>query len=177
MQQWKRYRQCLFLCREFIVASTVVTYSVLPLLHRPQDYPFKMLIAVTGLLVSLAMLQSSQGVRHGHTDQPPGNVQDAVGRPSAEGRTAGAPRLTHQAWLRDWGLSRCQLLYLVGFVPLELYCSFAHAHLLRQRLPFLPLMLTSVYCAAAIVALWGAMFAEFWRLAWQRGPACKRKSG
>ena len=38
-----------------------------------------------------------------------------------------------------------------GSAPLELFNSFAHPLLLAPRLPFLPLMLTSVYCALGVV--------------------------
>jgi len=45
--------------------------------------------------------------------------------------------------------------YLVGLLPLELYAGTVH-HLLGldRRLPFLPLMLTSVYCAVGVAYVW-----------------------
>ena len=44
--------------------------------------------------------------------------------------------------------------YLLGLVPLEVYCTWAHPVLLRGALPFLPLMLTSLYCSLGMVYLW-----------------------
>lgn len=51
--------------------------------------------------------------------------------------------------------------YLAGFVLLELYCSLGHTALLGSRLPFVPLMLTSVYCALGFCWTWGWMVAWF----------------
>uniref|UniRef100_A0A7S0P5N8 Alpha-1,3-glucosyltransferase n=1 Tax=Calcidiscus leptoporus TaxID=127549 RepID=A0A7S0P5N8_9EUKA len=43
-----------------------------------------------------------------------------------------------------------ELGYVYGFLALELTCSVAHPLLVAPRLPFVPLMLTSVYCAVGI---------------------------
>ncbi|CAC5403214.1 ALG8 [Mytilus coruscus] len=51
--------------------------------------------------------------------------------------------------------STIETLYLLGIVPLEIYNSIIHPGLgLDQRLPFIPLMLTSVYCAIGIMYCW-----------------------
>lgn len=45
--------------------------------------------------------------------------------------------------------------YLYGLVFLEFYCSVIHPFTaLAVKLPFLPLMLTSVYCAVGVVWAW-----------------------
>ena len=45
--------------------------------------------------------------------------------------------------------------YLYGLVVLELYCSAIHPFtVLAVKLPFLPLMLTSVYCAVGVIWAW-----------------------
>ncbi|KAF5828993.1 ALG6, ALG8 glycosyltransferase family-domain-containing protein [Dunaliella salina] len=49
------------------------------------------------------------------------------------------------------------VLYLTGIVALELYCSFVHPALLGAKLPFLPLMLTSMYCALGLGWVWARM--------------------
>ena len=52
-------------------------------------------------------------------------------------------------------LSTLESLYVMGIVPLEVYNSFLHPLLgLTERLPFLPLMLTSVYCAVGVCYCW-----------------------
>lgn len=48
-------------------------------------------------------------------------------------------------------------VYLAGFVLLELYCTLGHTALLGDRLPFVPLLLTSVYCAVGFTWVWGWM--------------------
>lgn len=48
-------------------------------------------------------------------------------------------------------------VYLAGFVLLELYCTLGHRALLVDRLPFVPLMLTSVYCAVGFTWTWSWM--------------------
>lgn len=47
--------------------------------------------------------------------------------------------------LRPW-----ECFYLWGFIPLEAFVSFGHPILLAPRLPFLPLLLTSVYCSVGV---------------------------
>jgi alpha-1,3-glucosyltransferase len=51
--------------------------------------------------------------------------------------------------------------YLAGLVVLELYCTLGHKALLGERLPFVPLMLTSVYCAVGVTWAWGWMAVWF----------------
>lgn len=60
-----------------------------------------------------------------------------------------------------WTLSQLPLcstietLYLLCIIPLETYNSLVHPLLgLDKRLPFLPLMLTSVYCAVGVMYCW-----------------------
>lgn len=57
---------------------------------------------------------------------------------------AGSPQL----------LPRAEVAYLWGLLPLELYCSVLHSAALGRQLPFLPLMLTSVYCALGVAWAW-----------------------
>ena len=66
---------------------------------------------------------------------------------------------------------RWQRAYVYGLVPLELYCTFGHRLLCGAvykdsgRLPFLPLLLTSVYCGVGVVAAWFSMTARYvWQL-------------
>ena len=49
-------------------------------------------------------------------------------------------------------LSITESLYVLGLLPLEVYCSLGH-HLLglSDTLPFLPLMLTSLYVALGML--------------------------
>jgi hypothetical protein len=74
---------------------------------------------------------------------------------AAAGGAAGGALQTMKdccSWLPVW-----YRLYLAGFVVLELYCTLGHRFLLGERLPFVPLMLTSVYCALGVTWVWGWM--------------------
>lgn len=62
------------------------------------------------------------------------------------------------AELRVWEMG-----YLVGFVPLDVFCSFAHPLVLAPRMAFLPLMITSVYCALGVMYC-GALSYQLWQL-------------
>lgn len=44
--------------------------------------------------------------------------------------------------------------YLVGLVVIEIWGQFLHPLLLGDKLPFLPLMLISIYCAFGIMYSW-----------------------
>ncbi|XP_065176857.1 probable dolichyl pyrophosphate Glc1Man9GlcNAc2 alpha-1,3-glucosyltransferase [Sycon ciliatum] len=58
-------------------------------------------------------------------------------------------------------LNALEKLYLLGLVPLFVYCDIVHAMLgLHVTLPFLPLLLTSVYCAIGVVYAWLLFYAD-----------------
>ncbi|KAL3880807.1 hypothetical protein ACJMK2_033014 [Sinanodonta woodiana] len=64
-------------------------------------------------------------------------------------------------------LSQAESLYILGLVPLELYNSVIHSALgLSERLPFLPLLLTSFYCAVGVTYSW----IKFYWLTFQEKP-------
>ncbi|XP_025085252.1 probable dolichyl pyrophosphate Glc1Man9GlcNAc2 alpha-1,3-glucosyltransferase isoform X2 [Pomacea canaliculata] len=70
-------------------------------------------------------------------------------------------------------LSMLESFYLYGIVFLEVYNTFLHFLLgLSEKLPFLPLMLTSVYCAVGIVYCW----LRFYSVTLQDKPKKKMKS-
>lgn len=53
-------------------------------------------------------------------------------------------------------LGRLNVLYLLGLVGLEVFCSF-FCPIVAQSLPFLPLMLISMYCAMGLMHQWGSL--------------------
>ncbi|CAH1778366.1 unnamed protein product [Owenia fusiformis] len=56
-------------------------------------------------------------------------------------------------------LNKLESLYTLGLVPLLLYTECVHRLIgLQQRLPFLPLMMTSVYCAIGVVYTSGLLY-------------------
>lgn len=60
------------------------------------------------------------------------------------------------------GLRWWESLYIFGLVPLDAFCSFIHPLVLAPRMPFLPLMVTSVYCAVGVLYASGLAF-WLWR--------------
>ena len=56
-------------------------------------------------------------------------------------------------------LSKQQQAYLWGFAPLEIYCAAVHPLMFVSKLPFLPLLLTSVYSALGLGFCWLQMAA------------------
>lgn len=44
--------------------------------------------------------------------------------------------------------------YLVGIVIVELWGQFFHHLILGDKLPFIPLMLISIYCAIGVIYSW-----------------------
>lgn len=61
--------------------------------------------------------------------------------------------------------SRIEFVYLLGLAPLELYCTFGHSLLMGKRFPFVPLILTSVYCALGVFYAWALQFRQYIGLA------------
>ena len=86
---------------------------------------------------------------------------------AAGGSTISQRGATSALQLLPW--PRWQRAYLLGLVPLELYCAFGHRLLCGAifgnsgQLPFLPLLLTSVYCAVGVVAAWLEMTVQYVR--------------
>lgn len=110
--------------RTFLFLSTVSTYSLFPLLFEAQEYPIKVTLL---LLYSLVMwLEFSEFF---HTEEAAEKTKSLVGG----------------------GLER---FYLAGLVVVEIYGQCLHPLWLGSSLPFLPLMLTSVYCAVGMVYFW-----------------------
>jgi alpha-1,3-glucosyltransferase len=57
------------------------------------------------------------------------------------------------------------VLYLLGLLLTQSYCIGVHQFTaFGKRLPFLPLMLTSVYCAVGVVVAWFSCYATMLRL-------------
>lgn len=54
-------------------------------------------------------------------------------------------------------------VYCLGFIPLFVYTELVHRHLpwAVHRLPFLPLLLTSVYCALGVFYFWLSVTFKF----------------
>lgn len=51
-------------------------------------------------------------------------------------------------------------IYMFGFLVVEIWGQFLHPYLLGEKLPFVPLMLISIYCSLGVIYSW------IWQLKW-----------
>jgi len=119
----------------FFFGSTVAHYSLFPLLFTPREYPTKLLLVATYTLAAWVLLPQM----HTPTSRRRGGL-------AAE-----------QNWVRQW-----EGVYLVGLAVLEFYGSWAHERMWGvDRLPFLPLLLTSLYCAIGLLYFFARLYLMF----------------
>lgn len=113
------------------------------------------------------------GTRGSNGAEEAGDTQPAqLPRPSNKGSYSPGTTASLDPREDSWQLSMSSLeaAYLWGLIPLELYCTFGHPMLFRRGssdgdlhgeeivlLPFLPLLLTSVYCGVGIIWAWGKL--------------------
>ena len=64
--------------------------------------------------------------------------------------------------------TRHEIAYMLGLLPLFIFTEIAHPIWLAPRLPFLPLLLTSIYCAMGVLYGWLLLYRACW---WQRPAA------
>ncbi|KAJ1526081.1 hypothetical protein ONE63_009246 [Megalurothrips usitatus] len=106
----------------YLILSTVGHYSLFPLLFTPFELPIKVSLLLIHAIYAFLNLSHLF----------------ALDKPAA-------------SWTLPL-LNRAESLYLVGLVPLFLFEQILHPALgLDKRFPFLPLMLTSGYCACGVL--------------------------
>jgi hypothetical protein len=66
-------------------------------------------------------------------------------------------RLTHQP-----RLNIAERLLLIGLIAVQIFFSVVHP-LLYKQLEFLPLLITSVYCALGVTYFWAVYYVKFMR--------------
>lgn len=134
-----------FASGEYLFLSTVANYAIAPLLFQPREWPIKIIAIALGAAVSRGVLRRIlTGGKQGEAQRE--GVQPRDNSPPP-------PRL----------LGRLQWWYLaIGLPAVEVYVAVGHSALFGTgRLEFLPLMLTSVYCAAGMVFTWGVQVAGY----------------
>ncbi|XP_066980421.1 dolichyl pyrophosphate Glc1Man9GlcNAc2 alpha-1,3-glucosyltransferase isoform X1 [Macrobrachium rosenbergii] len=110
----------------FVLMSIVGHFSLFPLIFTHHETPIKVLVLILHALITTHTLQS-------HWDLGKSN------------------HLLPQIHL----CSGPETFYVAGLIPLFMYYEFGHRILgLAEKLPFLPLMLISVYCALGIFYAW-----------------------
>ena len=117
--------------RLVLILSTTTHVALLPLLHQPAEHLLSRAAVALYYVGGYIILRE-------RCAPPPTS-------PSAERR---APTL--HAGTPSVGLRWYERTYLIGFIVLDLYVSALHQALLGSRLPFVPLALTSLYCAVGV---------------------------
>lgn len=153
-----------FASGEYLFLSTVAHYAITPLLFQPREWPLKILSVVLGTAVSRGALLRACPTDDYPTDECPTD-NDATDQPEQRGRprhTEPQPRPPRPRPRRRL-LGRLQWCYLaVGLPCVELYAVVGHSALFRPgRMEFLPLMMTSAYCAAGVAWTWGVQTAGY----------------
>lgn len=136
--------------RDFLLLATVSYYSLFPLLFESREYlakVFLLVLYVLGLMVSHS---------HFYKILPFFNS-----RKSGEGLARGSSNVSsepqEEGCERSRGFSTIgpfRRFYLYGIVLVEIYGEFVHSRVFGDRLPFLPLLLISDYCALGLLYAW-----------------------
>ncbi|GAB2232354.1 hypothetical protein Droror1_Dr00011386 [Drosera rotundifolia] len=136
--------------RHYFILSIVSCYSLFPLLFEPQEYPLKVLL----LLLHSALMW------YGFSSLFPGNGKPKVDKFSEKKNLGSKPeRRSLPATGKDrFCIGWVGKAYLLGIVVVEVWGQFLQPVVLGDRLPFLPLLLISVYCA------FGMMYSWLWQL-------------
>lgn len=129
---------------DYILLSTASHVSLFPLLFKLAEIPIKWLLTVLYWLIAVAGLHEVHS--EGKSAEETSRVQTRSG--ARQGKDA---KQSSQTTVLPIGYQ----LYMAGLVGLELYCTIGHQALgLHAKLPFVPLMLTSVYCSLGVSWVW-----------------------
>ncbi|GFN77711.1 alpha-1,3-glucosyltransferase [Plakobranchus ocellatus] len=134
----------------FLILSTTGFASLFPLLFTPFENIIKVLLLLQATIFAFLSLKDFYGK---------GSKSSSMSSRSVLGSTLGSSSLALS--LREFHLPLLNILesiYLWGLVGLNIFNSGFPTWLLgldiMSRLPFLPLMLTSVYCAVGVIYCW-----------------------
>ncbi|KAL3516794.1 hypothetical protein ACH5RR_023696 [Cinchona calisaya] len=129
--------------KHYFFLSIVSCYSLFPLLYEAQEYPLKVLL----LLLHAVLMWFGFSSYFGATSaSEPG-----------EGDKSSSRDVVKNA---DFVIGCFGKSYLLGLLVVEIWGQFLHPVVLRDKLPFLPLMMISIYCA------FGMMYSWIWQLRW-----------
>ena len=137
----------------FVVLSTAAHVGMFALLFQWAELPVRWVLAgvyYVGAVWGLGELHEGALGRGGQTG---GKRNSSSSSSVSRGPREEVLSCPFKAWWLRWQYR----VYLAGFLPLELYCVFGHTLVFKDRLPFVPLMLTSLYCALGIVWVWAYM--------------------
>jgi alpha-1,3-glucosyltransferase len=148
---------------DFALASTAGHVGIFPLLFRPQELLLRWAAAALYFVVAARGLREEEGRRGGRRRQ-----RRSGGRAAAGGRGAGG-----RLFWYSWPLVHA---YAGGCVLLEAFNAAAAARL-APGLPFLPLLLTSAWCAWPLALVWLRSTAAWAREAGRAGEPARGRRG
>ncbi|KAL3571786.1 hypothetical protein D5086_025690, partial [Populus alba] len=132
--------------RHYFLLSIVSCYSLFPLLYEAQEYPIKVLLL---LLHSVLMWQSFSALFT--KDATAKAVVSAKKTDRQVGLKGSSSDVVEKGGFCIGWIGRC---YLFGLLAVEIWGQFLHPYLLGDKLPFVPLLLISIYCALEIMYSW-----------------------
>lgn len=134
--------------RHYFLLSIVSCYSLFPLLYEAQEYPMKvLLLTLHAILMWYGFSSRFSETTVASTSGPAKKRGDKYGLKGSSGAVS-----------KGFSLKWIEKSYLLGLLLVEVWGQFLHPALLGNRLPFLPLMMISVYCA------FGVMYSWIWQL-------------
>ncbi|KAG0235098.1 glycosyl transferase [Actinomortierella wolfii] len=125
--------------RAFLIVSLAGYVGLWPLFFTRPETPIKVGITLAWFVLVAAGLDQCTPKQKQHQHQQP---------------TQGGVRLSSsRSVLRQ--LNVVERLYVVGFIPVQTYVLLVHGWIFgEEKMAFLPLMITSVYCAMGVVYGW-----------------------
>ena len=150
-------------CRDYVTLAATISIAQHPLLFRPDEYAVKWLLTLTSVALCASMLQLSPRPSPEQISAfEEINVQPKMRMPAPQRRTSARRKARSKSVRTRLQSAPWRRWYLLGFVPLEIYCAWGHAAIWGggQRV-FLPLMLSSVYCSVGVSCAWLRMFGEY----------------
>lgn len=143
----------------FIFLCMAAHVSLFPLLHQPAETLIKLSMFVMSASITVYSLPSTPvAVASTEPSSAAKSTSDSTTpqQHQAPPETPDPAESPPQLQLKGkGGLFRFQSLYMSLLLLLQVYCIFLHGFGPLKRLEFLPLLLTSVTCAGAIIFSWG----------------------
>ncbi|KAK9911173.1 hypothetical protein M0R45_035095 [Rubus argutus] len=132
-------------------AYTLSCYSLFPLLFEAQEYPIKVLLLLLHSMLMWLGFSAQFTKCITMAMAPSGKIKDSHSRLNRS--VAAADR-------RGFVIGWVYWSYLVGLLLVEIWGQILHPMFLGDKLPFVPLMLISIYCSL------GVMYSFLWQLKW-----------
>ena len=134
-----------------LLLYTVSCYSLFPLLFEAQEYPIKVLLLLLHAILmwfGFSSLSSKTASAKANVHGPPKSNEQG---PKLSSNAVSSNGEFYIGWIPK--------IYLVGLLVVETWGQILHPYLLgNNKLPFLPLMMISIYCAL------GMMYSWIWQL-------------